>query len=162
MIKFCGDVAYVPLTKGYKAIIDLADVPLVEGYKWRAHLDKRSDGSVRRVYAYSQNIQMHRLINNTPEGLHTDHIDGNGLNNRRINLRTATCSENSYNQGIRINNTSGIKGVHWDKEKSKWRVRIRVGNGKRIQLGRYSSIEEATEVYNKAVVKYHGDFGRLQ
>ena len=85
---------------------------------------------------------MHRLINKTTEGFDTDHINRNKLDNRRSNLRTVTRSQNQFNRSNPLNNTSGVKGVHCDKNWKKWKVGIRV-NGRSIYLGRYNHLQGA-------------------
>lgn len=95
-IRFAADIAYVPLTRGYEAVIDADDAELVGRWNWIAHVKpcKRGEGvqvyAVRTEYGGEKRryIRMHRLIAGTPEGMETDHRDGDGLNNRRGNLRT--------------------------------------------------------------------------
>ena len=166
-IRVDGDVAYVTLTKGYDAIIDAGDVPLVEDRLWRAHVVYRNGGRIAHVYAmcsdYSTGklrpLYLHRLIAGTPEGFNTDHIDGDGLNNRRANLRDATAGQNACNRRANFNNTSGVKGVCWHKLKSKWNARIML-SGKSHFLGAFDTVEDAAKAYAKASTVLHGGFGR--
>lgn len=163
-IRVEGDVAYVSLTKGYEALIDSADVPLVSKFNWCASVCRSTvyavRGTRRGEKGYpARNICMHRVIANTPEGFETDHINGNGLDNRRCNLRSTSRAQNSVNTGIKKNNTSGYKGVDWSKTRKKWRARIRV-NGERVGLGYYDSPEEAGAAYDEAARIYHGEFAR--
>lgn len=90
-----------------------------------------------------------------------DHRDGNPFNNLIENLRECTLSENMRNRKINKNNTSGCKGVTWDKETSKWRVKLTL-EGKVINLGRFPSYEEAESVANNARDFYHGEFARYK
>jgi len=90
-----------------------------------------------------------------------DHKDNNGLNNRRENLRTATHAQNNQNKGKSKNNTSGYKGVNWEKRRNKWRARIYF-NKNYIHLGYFNDIEEAAKAYEKAAKKYHGKFARIE
>ncbi|MGL6208700.1 MAG: hypothetical protein ACRC14_02580 [Paracoccaceae bacterium] len=168
-IRVEGDLAYVPLTKGYEAIIDAVDVPLVEGWNWRAQVSRRPDGSIRAVYATREAhedgkscaVYMHRtLLSVTPE-TDGDHIDGNGINNRRANLREATAAQNQHNQRTRADNTSGVKGVDWNKGRQKWRARIKI-NKQSVLLGLFTSIADAAKAYADASAKHHGKFGRLE
>ena len=86
-----------------------------------------------------------------------DHIDSNKLNNAFVNLRTATQQENSLNKGLRIDNTSGYKGVHLHTVSGKWIARIAF-NGKRISLGYFDTPKEAHLAYCEAADKYHKEF----
>jgi len=88
-----------------------------------------------------------------------DHIDNRKLNNRWNNLRLATNSQNNMNKGLRSDNSSGHKGVHWDSWKGKWKAEIYV-SGKKISLGVYVDKEEAAKAYTEASLKYHGEFRR--
>jgi hypothetical protein len=162
-IRVEGDVAYVPLTQGYEAIIDAEDVPLVEGYNWCI-----LGGS--RVSKYAQRraknlipaiLLMHRVIMgvNGPE-LHIDHINGNGLDNRKSNLRVVSRSQNMWNSRKPCTNSSGYKGVCMDKEKGKWVSHIKKHN-KQMHLGYFNTPEEAYEAYCKAAKELHGDFHNL-
>lgn len=160
-IRIEGKVAYVPLSRGYEAIIDAADVPLVESYNWCAMVDGHTVYAVRTDYTgpKQRKVYLHRLIMGEPEGLQVDHRDGNGLDNRRANLREATPSQNLHNQRLSRANTSGYKGVEWHKAKGKWRARIMI-NGKQRYLGLFATAEDAYAAYCKASAELHGEFGR--
>lgn len=169
-IRIDGDLAYVPLTRGYVAVIDAADVPLVDGCNWFTHVKKRADGSIRGAYAVRMAprtgppprfIYMHRLICGTPDGFETDHIDGDSMNNRRSNLRPASAMQNRHNQGNRVDNKSGYKGVCWAASRGKWQAKIGVA-GKQKHLGRFESAEDAHAAYCKASAELHGEFGRTE
>jgi hypothetical protein len=88
-----------------------------------------------------------------------DHEDTNRSNNRWLNLRQASNGSNIQNSKLRKDNSSGIKGVHWDSQHRKWRAVIST-NGKSQRLGRFSSIEEAASVINAARLQMHGEFAR--
>lgn len=120
------------------------------GYK-RTRIENKEYGVHRLIFLYH-----HGYL--TP-GMEIDHIDGNPGNNRIDNLREATRSQNMLNGKIPSNNTSGVKGVSWDKSNSKWRAVIRV-KGKNTILGRYTTLEEAAEVVKEAREKYHGEYAR--
>lgn len=89
-----------------------------------------------------------------------DHEDLDGSNNKWANLRQASPTQNRWNQGIKKSNTSGYKGVYFQKFSGKWMARIRVGEKQRLYLGIFDSPEEAGAAYNKAALQYHGDFAR--
>ncbi len=88
-----------------------------------------------------------------------DHIDGNPLNNKIENLRAATPSQNSYNQRIYKTNTSGVKGVCWDKARNRWTTQISY-NRKKRHLGYYEDFDEAVEVVDLARQLVHKEFAR--
>ena len=85
-----------------------------------------------------------------------DHINGIGIDNKLCNLREATYSQNNCNKKL-TKSTSGIKGVCWDKNKSKWVARI-MFNKKTINLGRFDDLKKAKLMVENARVKYHGEF----
>lgn len=88
-----------------------------------------------------------------------DHIDGNGLNNQRSNLRLCTASQNTINRNIPRNNTTGVKGVVLRKSKNRYMAQIGV-SGKVIYLGMFKTLHEAAGARKLAEIKYHGDFIR--
>lgn len=100
---------------------------------------------------------MHREIVGTPEGMDTDHINGDKLDNRRSNLRICTHAQNGANRGPQKNGSSGYKGVSYHCKK--WRVQICI-NGKTKRLGGFNSLLDAAKAYDKAARKYHGEFAR--
>lgn len=147
--------------KGEEFYFDLEDYDKIKDYCW--HLDK--DGYLRTNINLDDGkrtmILMHSLIMNTigQQNIMPDHINGKETrhDNRKSNLRIATKSQNNINQPIRKDNTSGVKGVDWDKEDQKWKVRIQV-NHKRVLVGRYSSFEDAIQARKEAEAKYHGEW----
>ncbi len=162
-IRIEGNIAYVPLTQGREAVIDADDVPLVAGWNWHvmalshsayaARREARPDGKWRTVY-------MHRTIVGAVAAPTVDHRDGDGLNNRRVNLRPATASENQHNQRLSSANTSGFKGVTWLRDRSRWRANIKI-NGKSRYLGTFTDIESAAAAYAAASEALHKEFGRI-
>ena len=102
---------------------------------------------------------LHRIIMGDPEDLVVDHINGDILNNCRDNLRVVSRQENSMNQGINKNNKSGVSGVHWNKSTNKWRAKITYKN-KRISLGCFEKLEDATKARKDAEEEYFGEFAR--
>lgn len=159
-----GDVAYVTLTQGLKAIIDAADIPLVYGKNWYASRNKGLVYARRKVLGSNGKwitVHMHRVIINAPKGFEVDHANRNSLDNRRINLRLATRSQNMCNTTKRPGTMSKYKGIIWDSRKRKWRALISV-NGKNKYLGRFKSQELAHAAYAKASKELHGEFGRTE
>lgn len=103
---------------------------------------------------------MHRVILNTPIGMDTDHVDGDGLHNRKKNLRICAHQKNSFNRKKpQKNNNLGIKGVHWIESIKKFQAKIQV-NGKLINLGYFNVMGDADLAYRLAEEKYFGDFAR--
>ena len=90
-----------------------------------------------------------------------DHIDGSGVNNCIGNLREATCSENLRNMRLTCRNTSGVKGVFWDKERNAWLVRIR-SNGRYRHVGRFANLACAATAYRDAAAREYGEFARFE
>lgn len=146
----------IKLTKGMEAVVCDCHYDLVKDMNWQYHingyaLSHRYEGDVHKI------VRMHRVINNTPVGLDTDHINRNKLDNRCDNLRTATRSQNNRNAKLRVNNTSGLRGVTWDKANKKWVAQISF-NKKTKKLGRFTSIKDAANAYNNASLKLYGEF----
>jgi hypothetical protein len=162
-IRICGDVAHVPLTQGYTAIIDAVDVPLVSGQNWAAFVQPRAVYVFRKDYSgtKARTVYLHRFLMNDPCGLLVDHEDSDGLNNRRGNLRVATKMQNMRNRRIHRNNKSGFKGVFLVKARGNWVAQITI-NCQQKYLGTFASPEEAHAAYCRASEKYHGEFGRTE
>jgi hypothetical protein len=160
-----GDVVLVPLrgkgAEGKFALIDATDAPRVLNHPWYLNnwgyvtrMSRVSDGFNPR-----RRILLHRLINETPDGLHTDHIDGDKLNNRGRNLRSATIAQNKMNCGVQANSTSGYCGVT-RKKNGRWMAQIGSRSAKRY-LGYYDNADEAAAAYNEAVIEVYGEFARI-
>ena len=117
----------IPLTQGKYAIVDPDDFERLNKHKWCAVKSCNTFYAGRTIYVGKKNIsiRMHRQILHPPENLFVDHINHNGLDNRKANLRPATRSQNSRNRIIirRKNSTSKYKGVRWDKNKKKWCIK---------------------------------------
>lgn len=105
-------------------------------------------------------ILMHRVIAGAPAGAEIDHVNGDGTDNRRQNLRVATHRQNMQNTSLRSDNTSGLKGAFWDKSTNRWMAAIG-HDGRFINLGRYNTAEEAHEAYAAAARRLFGEFARL-
>jgi hypothetical protein len=139
----------IQLTQGKVALIDDEDYPLVCQFKWYA----KKNHCTMYACTGERNTYMHALI----AGKYCDHRNGNGLDNRRCNLRFATFAQNSQNRSGFLNRTSKYKGVSFDTARNKWRVEIKA-NGQDTWIGRYSTEQEAALAYDKAALYYHGDF----
>lgn len=162
-IRIVGAIAYVPLTKGYEALIDAADAPLIEAWCWYAHV--RKSGHVyaaRNAKVDGKNTirLMHVELMGGPSPFKIDHKDGNGLNNSRKNIRFATHQQNMQNRVLDRRNRFGRKGVFWG-ENGKFRACIQ-HNGRTIHLGTYSTQEEAGAAYAGAAKALFKEFARLE
>lgn len=138
------------------ALVDAEDYEWLSQWTWSVQGGGYVGRSVRVDGKY-RIVLMHRLILGTPLGMDTDHINGDSRDNRRTNLRVATRSQNLANQPKQCHNTSGYKGVCWDKQTSRWRAFISV-KGKTVSLGRFDDIEDAAQAYREAAVKHFGSF----
>lgn len=159
-----GNFAYIPLTQGYEAIIDAIDVGLADQFNWYAYVGRTTVYALRRDHlpdGTRPHVRLHSVIMKVPCGFQVDHIDLNGLNNTRSNLRKATPSQQVWNQGLRVSNNSGFKGVCWDKRRMKWRAVIKI-NRKQVYLGQHDHAEDAHAAYVEASKRLHGDFGRTE
>lgn len=103
---------------------------------------------------------MHREIMKCPKNLEVDHINGNGLDNRKENLRLVNTLQNTSNHTKQKNNKSGFRGVSWDKIRNKWRTVIMI-NYKYIHLGYFQTKEQGAEAWNEAAKKYFGNYAKL-
>jgi hypothetical protein len=157
------DTSYrlIPLTKGQNAIVDTEDWELLNQFNWAAKWHPKEN----RFYAVRRGNDgkikfMHRFLLGEPGGKEVDHKDHNGLNNRRSNLRPCTSRQNKFNSSNRKNNTSGYRGVYFDKRKNKWNVEIRK-DGRHIFVGYFSDPKEAARARDRVVREIHGEFAVL-
>jgi hypothetical protein len=150
----CNGVGLIPLTKGKCAIVDEKWYDYLMQWKWCTAI---GGYAVRKKPGTRQFIHMHRVVNNTPDGKDTDHINGNRLDNRAANLRDADRSENNGN-GARKGGASGFKGV--SKNGKRWLAAI--GHDyKTIYLGTYATPQEAARAYNAKALELFGVYAKL-
>jgi len=100
---------------------------------------------------------MHRVILDAPPAVEVDHINRNGLDNRRANLRLATRAENTRNAKLSRRNTSGFRGVSFDHFSGRWLAIVK-SDGKTYRLGAFATPEEAAFAYDFAAAALHGEF----
>jgi hypothetical protein len=157
-------VKEIPLTQGQIALIDDEDYELVSKHKWHAQWDNHA----RKFYAATSiftngkwvSTSMHRLILNAHTGDIIDHKNNDGLDNTRKNIRKCTHAQNLMNQRISRANTSGYKGVSWNKHQKKWKAYIDYNTTRKF-IGYFNTAIDAAIAYNNAALKYHGEFARL-
>jgi hypothetical protein len=145
---------------GYEAIIDRADYPKVKPYTWYVHKGEHGNlyvrCNVRNPDGTSTTVHLHHLVMNAKPGGQIDHKNNNGLDCRRENLRPAKDGQNQWNRRMPSSNSSGFKGVSFNKTARKFLASIRF-NG-RIYLGLFPNAREAAIAYDTAARIYHGEF----
>lgn len=149
----------VPLTQNLFSVVDAVDAKMVGRYCWQARRGTHTDYAIRTSRATGEpksTVFMHRLILNPPRDMEVDHRDGDGLNNRRTNLRMCSHVQNSRNQRSRCG-SSEYKGVSWDGNAQKWRASIKQ-EGRCVYLGSFGTEVSAARAYNEAAVNRFGQF----
>lgn len=152
----------IELTKGYTTIVDDDDYEWLSEWSWYAHFNRPESVYAARGNSPGQKpnlVKMHRAIMGIDDPkVQVDHINGNKLDNRRSNLRLASNAQNHWNlTGLRADNTSGFKGITWDKERDRWMAQIRA-NRQQIFLGYFDDPAEAARTYDIAARFHFGDF----
>jgi hypothetical protein len=151
-----------PKYGNFEVIVDAEDYEKIKMHRWIVHFNiklKKIVGIQTYLYINKKKatLTLHQSVMNDTW---IDHKNGDIFDNRKENLRKCTCSENNKNKCIFINNTSGYKGVSWEKRMDKWLASITV-NYKQMNLGYFTDIIEAALAYNEAAIKYHGEFASL-
>jgi len=148
----------IPLSKGLVALVDDIDFVVLSAFKWCS--SEKAPGhvhAVRRPRGQQGGalVHMHRSVMNAPKGMVVDHINGNTLDNRRSNLRVVTHKENIRHRahGANRNSGTGVRGVSFCKTRGRYIAGIKV-DGKKINLGRFDSIDAAAQAYAEASVKF--------
>lgn len=153
----------IKLTQGKSTLVDNDTYEWASKYKWYAahwkdNMFYAQRGGKQVNKKREQHISLHRDIMKPKKYEVVDHINGNTLDNRKCNLRVCSAKDNSRNQTkLSKNNTSGYKGVSWDKNANKWIARIKVDK-KLIHLGYFVDLIKATKAYDVAAKKHFKDF----
>ena len=141
--------------------IDEEDLVLIKPYKWFKQRNKNGGRyALAHVYRNGKrtSLYMHKLIMDSPKGMEIDHVNGDGWDNRKCNLRVCTRQQNTFNQH-RVSPTTGYRGVYLKRNKNYY-----AGlefNGKGVHLGIYKTAKEAAKAYNEGAKKYYGEFAYL-
>lgn len=151
----------IPLTRGMEALVDDEDYArAMSAGPWFACRGRDTfyaQRNTRRADGRHTSQALHKFLTGWQR---TDHINRDGLDNQRENLRETTNAENLRNRGRQKNNASGFKGVSWHKGRGKWQAQIRA-NGQTRALGRYVDPVEAAHAYDEAALELHGEFAAL-
>lgn len=155
----------ITLTQGKFAVVDDEDFEHLNQFKWHYAYDKlkgKSGYAKRRgpkINGRLTWIWMHKYIISVGEGDQVDHVDGCRLNNQKNNLRKCTSQQNNFNQKLSRRNTSGFKGVQWNKHAGKFVSRLRI-NRVDVHLGMFENPIEAAVAYDQAAVIHFGEFAK--
>lgn len=154
----------ISLTQGQVTIVDDEDFEFLSQFKWCSFQHRKTFYAVRNSSVDSAGksriILMHREILKAPDGVWVDHIDRNGLNNQRVNIRLANRFQNQRNRGPNNNNKSGYKGVSFSKQNKGWVAHIHYG-GRVHHLGTFQNREMAARIYGEVAKEHYGDFAYL-
>lgn len=155
---------WILLTQDKWATVDDEDFLDLTKHVWQYMGHKKNNYASRIFFVKGKRFYqlMHREILNLLPGdkRQVDHIDGNGLNNQKENLRITTQSQNMMNSSLGKNNKTGYKGLYWRKDVKMWQATI-TSNKKRIFLGSFYYKREAIKARKEAEIKYFGEYARL-
>lgn len=134
----------IPLTRGKFALVDDADFGRLSEYSWNAQPHGKTWYASAPIKGTRSKVRMHQVVLSVPMGMVVDHINHNGLDNRRKNLRALTHRENIFHRrGPNTNSKSGVRGVHWDRRAQRWVVDVRGP----IRLGAHFRSKTAAKLF---------------
>lgn len=158
-------IAYINLGNSHNAIVDMEDLPRLSRSRWSYNKNGGTyyvscnitpDGVRKKAYMHCE------VMGTPPAGKEIDHINGNGLDNRKENLRFCSHRENCQASRKRQQNASSMyKGVTWRKDRKKWRANICLMDGTKKHLGYFESELDAAKAYDEAALKLFGNFATL-
>jgi hypothetical protein len=163
---FIDGVWVVPLTRGLVAFIDEEDVEAISKHIWHAEGKKgrvkfyARSGSPRATGSRVGHVMHQFVLGGRRVGFDIDHINGNGLDNRKQNLRFCASVDNMRNKWVSSRNTSGIPGVNWRARDCKWRAYITIDK-RQVYLGQFANKHDAVIARSLAAAKYFGEFARV-
>jgi hypothetical protein len=153
----------IEVSSGLVALVDDEDYDKLVGRRWYKHTNNGRCNYAQADISWRphKRVWMHRLVMDAPQGLEVDHINGNGLDNRRDNLRLCTRSQNACNKAKSHNRglTSRHKGVSTGRWGKNWQANITI-QSRKIYLGTYDTEMDAVLAYNRAALELHGPFSR--
>lgn len=155
--EMAAQVMRIPLTGGRWTIVDKADYDAVAHLRWRAGPGAKTWYAWHNFARGETPTSLHRYIMQPPTGLVVDHINGDGLDNRRINLRVCTQKENVRNRIHGPISRSGFRGVFGHPSGREARIKV---NGKSKHLGTFATAEEAALAYDRAATEHFGEFAQ--
>lgn len=142
----------IKVKSGQEIMVDDCDYPFLSLIKWGIYKDSKTSYATNDSFG-----RLHNLIMPVTKPMEVDHIDRNGLNNQKSNLRICTHQQNNWNQEKKRPGTSKYKGVYWFPNRKKWIARMRI-NGKTTHLGCFLNEEDAAKTYDKFALIHFGEY----
>lgn len=146
-------------------LLDEADLSAVLEHNWYAVRKGNKIYACTTLYDKNRSskrykLYMHRYLKGAIKGETVDHVNGDGMDNTRCNLRKCSKAENARNSELSASNTSGYKGVTWNKNAKKWLAQLKVDR-RHVYIGVFTDILDAAKAYNTAALEHFGEFARL-